>query len=28
LVFSIDIPGNIAAAASGKQIGTLVDKEG
>jgi len=28
LVFNIDIPGNIAAAASGKQIGTLVDKEG
>lgn len=28
LVFSIDIPGNIIDAASGKDIGTLVDKEG
>ena len=26
LVFSIDIPGNIIAAASGKEVGTIVDK--
>lgn len=27
LVFNIDIEGNIVAAASGKDLGTLVDKE-
>lgn len=26
LVFSIDIPGNIVDAASGKEVGTIVDK--
>lgn len=28
LVFNIDVPGNIVAAASGKDLGTLVDKKG
>ncbi|MCH4166883.1 MAG: UMP kinase [Megasphaera sp.] len=28
VVFNIDVPGNIIAAASGKDLGTLVDKEG
>lgn len=28
LVFNIDVEGNIVAAASGKDLGTLVDKEG
>lgn len=28
VVFNIDVPGNIVAAASGKELGTVVDKEG
>ncbi|WP_301860600.1 UMP kinase [uncultured Megasphaera sp.] len=28
VVFNIDVPGNIVAAASGKDLGTVVDKEG
>lgn len=28
VVFNIDVPGNIVAAASGKDLGTLVDKQG
>lgn len=28
VVFNIDVPGNIVAAASGKELGTLVDKQG